>query len=219
MIRQLPTRRSAFKPHPLGPRDEGRKLTEQQYLRCSDAPGYVSEIFDGAVHVSPSPVPIHGYWQRAIFSLLDRFSAEHPELFNHVDRDNDVVIDQRPGPARPRPDITTYRNFPSIEELPRFNDWSFFCPVLVVEIVSKRRRRKDIERNRSLYWASGGIVEYWIIDPTQSPSRPTLTVLVRQQGLRDWTEHRIAFGRTYQSDAFAGLSLNLKSLTQGSKKQ
>lgn len=216
MIRtKLITRRPQTRGRSIGPRDEGRVLTEKQYLRCVDAPGYVSEIFDGVIHVSPSPIPTHGFWENRLYECLADFAAQHSGIFNYVNRDNDVVIKARPGVTRPRPDVTAYRDFPSLDELTKKDDWSFFCPVLVVEIVSRRRRKKDIERNRGLYWAAGGISEYWIVDPSKDPRRPTLTVLVREAGRTSWTEHRFAFGGTYRSTTLGGLKINLRELAAG----
>jgi Uma2 family endonuclease len=194
----------------LGPQDEGRVLTERQYLRCIDAPGYVSEIFDGVLHVSPVPLPTHDFWQTAIYDLLSDLARRQPGVINKVTHDNDVVIAGRPGVTRPRPDVSAYRNFPRLEELARRDDWSFYCPIVVVQIISKRRRRKDIERNRVLYWAAGGIAEYWIIDPSRDPRRPTLTVLTREAGRTTWIERKVAFGET--SAALGGLEINLRAL-------
>jgi Uma2 family endonuclease len=201
-----------FRPGALGPRDAGRTLTEPQYLRCTDAPGYVCEIFDGVVQVSPSPVPIHSFWENALYDHLSEFSSRHRESFNYVARDNDVVIPGRPGVTRPRPDLTACRDFPGLEGLARMNDWSYFCPVLVVEVVSSRRRRKDVERNRALYWAAGGIAEYWIVDPSRNPKRPALIVHTREAGRPTWTEQQFPFGRTYESRMPGGLKVNLRAL-------
>lgn len=215
MIRILHTRRTRARSAELGPRDHGRVVSESQYLRSTDAPGCVTEVFDGVVHVSPSPVPTHGYWHKLLYRFLDRFSMENPDVFNHVDRDNDVVISARSGVTRPRPDITAYRGFPPPGELAKYNDWSYFCPVLVVEIVSARRRQKDIARNRGLYWAAGGIAEYWIVDPLKDWRRPALIALAREAGRPDWTERRVAFGTTYKSTTMDGLTINLKTISAG----
>ncbi|MBK8267143.1 MAG: Uma2 family endonuclease [Planctomycetes bacterium] len=192
----------------------GRKvrMSERDYLRRVDAPGSVSEIFDGVLQVSPSPIPSHSYWQRLIFRHLDQYSILNPRSINYVDQDNDVVIGGRAGATRPRPDITAYRDFPSLEELVKRDDWSYFCPILVVEIVSRRRIKKDIERNRNLYWAAGGIAEYWIVDPTKDAKRPTMTALYRLIGRPDWTQKRFAFTDEYQSSVLEGLSICLKEL-------
>ena len=206
--------RRAFRPHPLGPADEGVVLTESQYLRCSDAPGYVSEIFDGAVHVSPSAKPNHDIWQNLIQFHLQAFARRHPDRLNYVTCDNDVVIPIRPGPTRPRPDITAYRGFSPSKVLRDSPDWAEFCPIIVAEIVSPRRRRKDTERNRGLYWTAGGISEYWIVDPRGDASKPLLIAHWRESGRPDWLEEKVEFGNTYQCRSIPELSINLKQILE-----
>lgn len=195
--------------------NKSRTMSEREYLRRVDEPGVVSEIFDGVLHASPSPIPSQSYWQRLIFRHLDQYSVLHPRSINYVDQDNDVVISGRAGATRPRPDITAYRDFPSLDELVKRDDWSHFCPILVVEIVSRRRMKKDVERNRNLYWAAGGIAQYWIIDPTKDAKRPTMTAFYRLIGRPNWTEKRIAFTDEYQSSVLEGLSICLKELHAG----
>ena len=206
--------RAAFRPRPLGPKDEGLILTESQYLRCTDASGYVSEIFDGAVHVSPSAKPNHDIWRYLIQAHLRVFAREHPELFSFITGDNDVVVPFRPGPTRPRPDVSAYRDFPLLQILQRESDWAEFCPVLVVEIISPRRRRKDTERNRGLYWSAGGISEYWIVDPRNDAGKPDLIVHWRETGQPDWKQQVLKFGDSYQSRTMPELSINLKKLLE-----
>ncbi|HEY3243795.1 MAG TPA: Uma2 family endonuclease [Phycisphaerae bacterium] len=190
-------------------------LTERQYLRCIDAPGYVAEIFDGVVHMSPMPVPTHNFWQGLTYELLLDLTRREPNIINKIAHDNEIVIAGRPGVTRPRPDVSAYRNFPRLEALAKNDDWSLYCPIVLVEVISKRRRRKDIERNRVPYWAAGGIAEYWIIDPSKDPRRPAMIVLTREAGRPTWVERKVAFGETYRSAALGGLEVNLRALAVG----
>jgi Uma2 family endonuclease len=161
------------------------------------------------------PVPTHNFWQGLIYELLLDLSRRAPNVINKVAYDNEIVIAGRPGVTRPRPDVSAYRNFPRLEELAKSDDWSLYCPIVVVEVISKRRRRKDIERNRVLYWAAGGIAEYWVIDPSKDPRRPSIIVLTREAGRPTWLERKVAFGETYRSAALGGLDVNLRALAVG----
>ncbi|NUQ46827.1 MAG: Uma2 family endonuclease, partial [Phycisphaerae bacterium] len=199
----------------LGPRDYGRVMTLEEFEACGERPGYVAELIDGVVHVSPSGKPYHHNWQSAIGFALTEFSRGHPSVFNHVTFDNDVVIPGRPAASRPRPDIAAYRDFRLKESFRRGADWAEFCPVLVVEIISRRRARKDTTRNRQLYWFAGGIAEYWIIDTRPDPAKPALIALARTAGRPEWEERRIGFGEAYRAPSFEGLSINLKDLARG----
>jgi Uma2 family endonuclease len=196
----------------LGPRDAGRIMSEEAYLRCEDAPGCFTEIIDGVVQVSPSPKPVHDYWQNRIVRFLNDYAGRHPEIINFVATDNDVVIPIRPGPTRPRPDVTAYRDFPDLVDVARQDDWRNYCPILVVEVMSRRRPWKVANRNRQLYWTAGGIAEYWLIDPRKRPSEPLLRIFVREQGQPDWVEHEVAFGEAWESKHLPGLRVNLRDL-------
>ena len=196
----------------LGPRDEGRLLTEEEYLRCQDAGGWVSELVDGVVRMSPSAKPMHSSWQTAVYDALRAFAKSHPGVVNYVAMANDVVIPGRPGPTRPRPDVSAYQNFPRRAELREEDDWRQFSPVLVVEVISGRRRRKDTLRNRNLYWQAASIAEYWVLDPRKAPHQPVLRVYAREGGQSDWTEYEVPFGETWKSALIAGLSVNLLDL-------
>lgn len=189
-------------------------MTLEEYQACDDRPGYISEIIDGVVHVSPSAKPNHDIWQNLVYDHLRDFARKCPQAINYVTGDNDVVIPIRPGPTRPRPDVTAYRGFSRSNVLIDSPDWADFCPVLVVEIISPRRRRKDTVRNRQLYWSAGGIAEYWIIDLRRDAGRPTLIALSRSLGQPDWTEVTIAFGESYQSRTMPDLTINLKTLLE-----
>lgn len=196
----------------LGPRDAGRVMTEREYLRCEDSPGYKVDIVDGVVRVSPSPGFDHRSWQRDLFRVLDRFAENNPVVANLITTDNDVVVPFRPGPSRPRPDVCAYRAVPSRASLPQAPDWADLCPILVAEIISKRRPFKDTRRNRELYWSAGGILEYWIIDPRSNALEPQLLALVREGGRTDWRESTIAFGEAWKSPTLGGLSVNLREI-------
>ncbi|MFN0136174.1 MAG: Uma2 family endonuclease [Phycisphaerae bacterium] len=189
-------------------------MTVAEYARCIDAPGYRSEIIDGVVYVSPSPLPQHSYWQRLVQRTLERYCDKHSDRLNHVATDVDVVIRHRGKPTRVRPDVAAFCAFPSLAQIVKANDWALYQPLVVAEIISAARAAKDIERNRALYWLAGGIAEYWIIDPRRNALQPALVALVREPGKADWTQHRIAFGKPWRSVALPGLVLNLKHPTK-----
>jgi len=217
MIRSSRTLSTRVRPHKLGPRDAGQIMTLEEYESCYEKPGWVAEIIDGVVQVSPSPRIVHNRWEAAVHEHLLHSSADHPTVINFVSSDNDVVIPGRPGPTRPRPDISAYRDFPKLSEIDDDLDWADFCPILVVEVVSRRRLMKDVRRNRQLYWLAGGIVEYWILNPRKNAREPVLIVLSRHAEQPDRVETVVPFGETYVSKLTPGLRINLKALLEQNK--
>ena len=47
----------------IGPRDHGRVMTLEEYERCYERDGYVAELIDGALTVSPVPLKPHDIWK------------------------------------------------------------------------------------------------------------------------------------------------------------
>ena len=59
------------------------------------------------------------------------------------------------------------------EHAARISNKYWKCPDLVIEVVSPKNRRHDLETKRDEY-ARAGIPEYWIVDPEEE----TITVFV-----------------------------------------
>jgi len=190
----------------IGPEDHGRLITLEEFHRAKETQGFVYEIIDGVLIVSPNPKPIHDYWVQIVRAALAQYAQEHPERLNHLTENCEVVIPARPGITRPQPDIAAYRDFPD----PPPDDWSEVCPVVVAEVISDRREKKDVTRNRQLYWAAGGVMEYWIIDPREDERKPLMIALVRRAGAPSWEEHVVPFGKSHKSTILPRFTLNLR---------
>lgn len=203
-IRQLESRADVS----LGPHDHGRTLSLHEFRSAEYAPGYVYELIDGALVVSPQPMPNHDYWVNVVVGQLRAYSKKNSKVLNYVTEGSELEIPNRPGPTRPQPDIAAFRDYP----YPPPTSWDDVCPDLVVEVISQRRAEKDTLRNRHLYWQARGVREYWIIDPRANGLEPTLLVLSRTSRARSWHQQTILFGKTYSSKSFPGLRINLKLL-------
>lgn len=189
----------------IGPDDSGRLMTLEEFGRAREIDGYTYELIDGVLIVSPAPKPNHATWVREVQQQLEVYSERHPNQINFVVTQSEVVIPGRPGATRPQPDVAAFRDFPS----PPPGDWGDVCPIIVVEVISQRRDKKDTVRNRHLYWMAGGIMEYWIVDPREDSERPALITCVRPQGSAEWAESVTPFGKTFKSPTLRGLSVNL----------
>jgi len=208
MLRSLHTLPTTADECVIGPSDHGRILTLEEYTRARETPGYAYEIIDGVLNVSPNPSPSHDFWVGIVQQALSTYAAAHPSIANYVSQRCEVVVSGRPGPTRPQPDLGVYCGFTD----PAPSDWAHVCPKVVVEVVSPRRERKDTMRNQHLYWAAGGVEEYWIVDPSADPAAPNLIALVRKPGEPEWIGNEVPFGKAHRSRALPGFSLNLKRL-------
>ena len=188
-------------------------MTLEAFERFGEKPGYVYELIDGVLNVSPTPKIPHGIWKEFVTDQLKAYARDHRDVIRYVTTDCEIVIPGRPGPTRPRPDVAAFKDFPSLDYAADHPEWDDVCPLLVVEVISPRRRRKDVARNRHLYWAAKGIVEYWIVDPAKDFRQPSLVALRREVRRVDWVERKVMFGQKYETPTLPGLVLNLADVT------
>lgn len=124
-----------------------------------------SELQEGVLIVSPSPLPRH---QKAGFGLGMQLFPQLPDELEIVP-DVDVVIDSRFPPTVRRPDLV-------IQPVSLATHIVADQVVIVVEILSPGTRRQDLVTKRSEY-ADAGIPHYWIIDLDGGPSLQALTLV------------------------------------------
>ncbi|GMU37044.1 MAG: Uma2 family endonuclease [Phycisphaerae bacterium] len=210
MLRQLKTIKAQSSAEVVGPEDHGRIMTLAEYRAARGAPGYKYELIDGALVVSPNPIPNHDYWIQYVRNAIAAYARRHLGKVAHISEAAEVEVVGRTAPTRPIPDLSVYDAFP----YPPPPSWDDVVPVLVVEVISNRRAAKDTVRNRHLYWQVRGLREYGIINPENAPLAPTLIALRRKRGARTWDERVVPFGRSYRSGALPGLSINLKQKTK-----
>lgn len=136
-----------------------RALTADDVLRLPEGPPFF-ELIEGAVIVSPPPIPAHAIVAGNLFLVLHAACPRHLRVFSNP---VDWVADER---NVLEPDLTVVRH----ENIgPKRLSGP---PVLAVEILSPSTRRRDIQVKREVY-EQGGVEAYWLVDP----KRPGLTVL------------------------------------------
>jgi Uma2 family endonuclease len=110
------------------------------------------ELIDGAIVVTPSPVPTHQIISSNLFTLLrDRCAPDLRVLYAPLDvvlADDTVVV----------PDLIVARRSDfGAKDLP-------VPPLLAVEILSPSTRRIDLTLKRARY-EGAGVPSYWVVDP------------------------------------------------------
>ncbi|HEY4375781.1 MAG TPA: Uma2 family endonuclease [Acidimicrobiales bacterium] len=137
-----------------------RPLTADDVLRLPEGPPFF-ELIAGEIVVSPPAIPAHSRAIRNLFLALHEACPSHLEVFpNEVD----WVVDQS----------NVFE--PDVIVVPRANVGEKRLsgpPVLAVEILSPRTRKRDLTVKREKF-AEGGCPAYWIVDLKKGPE---LTVL------------------------------------------
>ncbi len=191
----------------IGPADQGRPMTLDEFMGGDYQEGYQYELIDGKLYVSPLPNPPQGLVEKWIYRQLDDYSRRQPEVINFVYNKAGVFVPGRPGVTFPEPDVSAYRDFPlhlPWEEI----RWQAVYPVLVVEVLFLDDPKKDLVRNVELYLHVSTIKEYWIVDTRQSVSQPTMLVY-RRRGQHWQRVIAVHFGETYTTKLLPGFQLLL----------
>lgn len=137
----------------------GLRMTAKEYFDLEDD-GFLYELVDGVVCMSPSPSPVHQALMAEITTQLGihlrsaPVGRVFPEVDVHLGRASsgaDLVY---------RPDIVFVRT----EQLSEIGDHISGPPDMVAEIVSSGSRRYDTETKKNDYERCG-VREYWLIDP------------------------------------------------------
>jgi Uma2 family endonuclease len=145
-----------------------RLLTVSEYAELGETEYGYTELLEGRLLLSPSPVPDHGYAAVELAVALRQALPPGLEVLPDTDLDLQLAAPKEPGFVR-RPDITiaraeARRRVRAEGGLVRASD-----VVLVVEIVSPGSIRTDRLTKRSEY-ADALIPHYWIVDITKPVS-------------------------------------------------
>jgi Uma2 family endonuclease len=190
----------------IRPADHGRPLTLEEFSAARWEDGYQYELIDGKIYVSPQPDAPQSLVEKWIYTKLDRYAEQNPEVINFVYSKARVFVPGRPGVTNPEPDVAAYRDFPldlPWEEL----RWQDVSPVLVVEVLSLEDPKKDLVRNVELYLQVPTIKEYWLLDTRDSADRPSMQVR-RRQGKR-WRRIDVPYRDTYTTRLLPGFEVIL----------
>lgn len=163
----------------IGPADQGRKMTLDEFHEAEEEPGYRYELARGVLEVTEVPSDDHGQVVDNIHHWLETYRRDHFGLIRRIAHGSDIRLLIPELESGRHPDLAVV--FPDAP----LNMRGRQIPALVVEIVSPgtRARRRDHEDKREEYRVLG-IQEYWIVDPEQR----NVTVLTCPAGSADWQE-------------------------------
>ena len=173
------------------------KLTYQDYANLEGDERY--ELLDGELILVASPNRDHQMISLRLASRMLSFVDENDlgwvfdAPFDVLLTDTDTVQPDVMFVSREREHVSTPANIQG-------------APDLVVEILSPSSSRRDWREKRELY-ARHGVLEYWIIDPTNR----IVSVMQLQDGVLE-IEQTCADGDTATSTVLDGFSVRLDSI-------
>jgi len=169
--------------------------TEEEYLELDI--NRLLEFTDGFLEVLPMPTTMHQRILAFLYNALNGWVTAH-QLGEVLFAALKVRIRNR---KYREPDLLFMRS----EHAARVGNQYWERPDLVMEIVSEKNRRHDLETKRDEY-GQAGIPEYWIVDPEEE----TITVLVLKSRRKTYTVHgTFAKGTRAASKLLPGFSVDV----------
>lgn len=144
------------------PQQRPRRLSADEFAALPEDSGAHYELQEGAVVMSPRPLPDH---QRCVRELGSVLSARCPDEFDvlpEVDVDLELVAPGRPGFVR-APDLVVARREARLRVRAGGGTIRAGEVLLVVEVLSPGTRRTDTVVKYGEY-ADAGIPDYWMLD-------------------------------------------------------
>lgn len=150
---------------PVAPR---HLLTVAEYLEIGEIELGYSELVEGRLLMSPSPVPDHNH---AVLEIAFQLRGQLPpevEAIADIDVDLELAPPDAPGTVR-RPDLVVVGR--AARQRVRLDGGVLRASdvVVVIEVLSPGSRRTDHVHKRGEY-ADAGIPHYWIVDIEQPAS-------------------------------------------------
>ncbi len=189
----------------LGPRDQGRAMTFEEFIAADFEDGHKYELIHGRLRVAPLPNLPADWLEEWLLDQLKAYARHRPDVLNHVTNKARVYVEGRDDVSYPEPDITAYKNFPREQWLA--TRWREVSPVLVVEVLDPDNPGKDTVRNVDVYLAVPSIREYWVLDTRDGFDKPKL--LVHRRHGQDWRKIEVPFKKAYTTRLLPGFSLVL----------
>jgi Uma2 family endonuclease len=153
----------------IGPADNGRTMTFEEFLEADVEGGYRYELAKGVLEVNQVPNDPHGVVVANLYDAIGRYRRDHPGAIHRYGGGAEFQL--------VLPGMITGRN-PDLGVVLRgaAKDWrGRRIPALAAEVVSRGSIRRDYETKREEYLAYG-LLEYWIVDPLKRQ----VTVLTRR---------------------------------------
>jgi len=180
----------------------GKKATYEEFLQLWQESEDRYEYIDGEIYLLASPRTSHQYTVTQLitaFSNIFQGTACIPMVAPY-----DIELRRTPEQINiVQPDIMVICD---LEDNLDDNDYYKGVPTLIVEVLSKGTRRKDLIKKLDLYM-SCGVKEYWIANPE---NKEVIVYLFEEQNIQEFTTYRQ--NEMVQSYLFENLKLEVQGI-------
>jgi Uma2 family endonuclease len=183
----------------VGPEDNGRRMSLEEFAPAIGQPGYVYELARGVVVVSDIPNPPHFAVVTALRRQLNAYDLTNPGRIYGIAAGSECKVLLRALESERHPDLAVYKTPPPSkgEEA-----WEMWAPEIVAEVVSASSEQRDYVEKREEYLLFG-VRKYWVVDP----GKEEMLVLRRVKGR--WAERRVRPPQVYRTRTLPGFELDV----------
>jgi Uma2 family endonuclease len=190
----------------IGPSDDGRPMSLDDFDEAEVQPGYIYELSRGVITVSDFPNPKHLEMVNEARRQLVAYDLAHPGVIHVLASGGECKVLLAGLESERHPDLAAYKTPPPEEK----NVWATWVPEIVLEVVSSESRHRDYEEKPDEY-LQFGIREYWIIDS----DKEKMVVLKRFRG--EWREQNIKPSKLYNTSLLPGLEFSCKKVFEAAE--
>src|SRR5271166_5077085 len=141
----------------IGPADNGRRMTLEEFREAEEQPGYLHELARGVLEVTEVPSDDQGQIVDNLHEAISDYNRKHPGLIRRIAHGSDIRLIIPELESDRHPDLAVvFFGAPLTERGRHRSEW-------VCEVVSPgaRARRSDYDEKAEEYLQLG-IREYWI---------------------------------------------------------
>lgn len=190
----------------VGPADNGRRMTLEEFESAERQEGHLYELGRGVVQVTDVPGIPHLNQMQEIQRQIYRYNLSNPGVIYAVATGSDCKILLDDLESERHPDLSIYKSPPPDAE----NVWNEWIPEIVIEVVSPSSVHRDYNEKRDEY-LQFGIREYWIFDA----DRQQMLVLRRSRG--KWAERVLRPGETYETPLLPGMKFDCGAVLKAAR--
>lgn len=144
----------------IGPADQGRTMTLDEFEEADFEEGYRYELARGILEVSEIPGELHAVVVWLLLSAIRDYQRDHPGVIYRAGGGSEYRFRFPVMQSGRHPDVAvTLRNTP--------RDWRGFRRAsMPFEVVSKGAEARDRDHvTKRAEYPAYGLLEYWIVDP------------------------------------------------------
>src|SRR5262245_13102246 len=156
----------------IGPEDDGRRMSLEEFARAEGRPGYLYELDKGVIQAVDVPGLPHALVVQNVRSEFDAYRRANLSRIFLIGGGAETGMQMYDLQSERHPDIAVYLTMPPVDVAQPWDQWT---PDIAIEVVSESSAERDYEIKPGEYLRAG-VRLYLIADPRDR----SMTALTRR---------------------------------------